>query len=181
MTNWMSFATGPRCAQPGFDSAHIFAGYESEVEEDATERHGEETFQEQKAERRKPEPYDVPTSGAFWMHDDRMDDEEFAASGCATLSAIYLKPRSAFTLSPTSWCLYMYLFSSLRPESCRTVISYTSTMLTPLGCCQPILLVHNAGDSRPQALVCCTSCLQGGVLMISVAQARSAATEEEVV
>ncbi|CAL5223358.1 g5862 [Coccomyxa viridis] len=56
-------------------------GYESEVEEDAVEGPGQESFQEQKVERRKAEPYDVPTSGAFWMHDDRMDDEEFAAAG----------------------------------------------------------------------------------------------------
>lgn len=72
------------------------AGYESEVEEDATERPVEETFQEQKVERRKAEPYDVPTSGAFWMHDDRMDDEEFAASGCVSLSALSFSATASF-------------------------------------------------------------------------------------
>lgn len=59
---------------------YLCAGYESEVEEDAADIPAKEIFQEQRAERKKPEPYDVPTSGAFWMHDDRMDDEEFAAS-----------------------------------------------------------------------------------------------------
>ena len=62
------------------------AGYESEVEEDAAEVPGGQHIQEQKPPRKKAEPYDVPSSGAFWMHDDRMDDEELAASGCACTS-----------------------------------------------------------------------------------------------
>ena len=63
-------------------------GYESEVEEDAAEVPGEQHIQEQKPPRKKAEPYDVPSSGAFWMHDDRMDDEELAASGCACTSVL---------------------------------------------------------------------------------------------
>lgn len=42
---------------------------------------------EPKAEPKRSEPYDVPTSGAFWMHDDRMADDEFAASGCVSVSS----------------------------------------------------------------------------------------------
>ena len=57
------------------------AGYESEVEEDATEVPAEEVVQERRPQRKEREPFDVPTSGAFWMHDDRMADDEFAASG----------------------------------------------------------------------------------------------------
>ena len=62
------------------------AGYESEVEEDAAEVPGEQHIQEQKPPRKKAEPFDVPSSGAFWMHDDRMDDDELAPSGCACTS-----------------------------------------------------------------------------------------------
>lgn len=77
------------------------AGYESEVEEDAVEGPGQESFQEQKVERRKAEPYDVPTSGAFWMHDDRMDDEEFAAAGYVPLSALSIVHAPAFDMPHT--------------------------------------------------------------------------------
>ena len=70
------------------------AGYESEVEEDAAEVPGEQHIQEQKPPRKKAEPYDVPSSGAFWMHDDRMDDDELAASGCACTSVTLMHVAS---------------------------------------------------------------------------------------
>ena len=70
-------------AEAAASLSKTYTGYESEVEEDAAEVPGEQHIQEQKPPRKKAEPYDVPSSGAFWMHDDRMDDDELAASGCA--------------------------------------------------------------------------------------------------
>ena len=77
-------------------------GYESEVEEDAAEVPGGQHIQEQKPPRKKAEPYDVPSSGAFWMHDDRMDDEELAGSGCACTSVSLIHMAS---FGGAIWCI----------------------------------------------------------------------------
>ncbi len=49
-------------------------------EEGADEEGGEEkaaTDKERRDRDRRPkEPYEVPTAGAFWMHDDRQGDED---------------------------------------------------------------------------------------------------------
>ena len=78
-----------------------YTGYESEVEEDAAEVPGEQHIQEQKPPRKKAEPYDVPSSGAFWMHDDRMDDDELAASGCVctSVSLMHVASRAGACVS----------------------------------------------------------------------------------
>ena len=146
------------------------AGYESEVEEDATEGPGEETFQEQKVERRKAEPYDVPTSGAFWMHDDRMDDEEFAASGYAPLSALSSSKTTSFDMPympvpsvMTFLVRPLYFYNGRGTTLDATALLFTCVRMTKVKCC------------RYQALNCCRSCLD----VIPGAQARSASAEEE--
>lgn len=49
--------------------------------------HGDDDVDEEETEQRKPkpkpQPFDVPSSGAFWLHDDRFDPEEAAAAQAA--------------------------------------------------------------------------------------------------
>lgn len=57
-------------------------GYESEEEEEEeAEDKGEKPAPESRPARKVLEPYEVPMSGAFWMHDDRGGDDEEAGEG----------------------------------------------------------------------------------------------------
>ncbi len=60
----------------------VSAGYESEEdEEEEAEDKGERPVQESRPARKVLEPYEVPMSGAFWMHDDRGRDDEEGGEG----------------------------------------------------------------------------------------------------
>jgi len=68
-------------------------GYESEAEDEVAAKELEPAEAESKEDpnkqktRKKLEPYEVPTSGDFWMHDDRIDDDEGAMQRCAPNAA----------------------------------------------------------------------------------------------
>ena len=61
----------------------LCAGYESEVEDEAGE--AEEQPPARPPPRKPLEPYEVPSSGAFWMHDDRQDGDNEAGCGLGAL------------------------------------------------------------------------------------------------
>lgn len=54
----------------------MHAGYESDGEEGEGADDEEKPVAPARPPRKVLEPYEVPTSGAFWMHDDRGGDEE---------------------------------------------------------------------------------------------------------
>lgn len=57
-------------------------GYESEdEEEEEAEDKEEKPAPESRPARKVLEPYEVPMSGAFWMHDDRGGDDEEVDEG----------------------------------------------------------------------------------------------------
>lgn len=68
----------------GEDDAQSDQGRDWLQGEDQDENENEEVAEEEvKDEPRKPfvkrEPFEVPTQGAFWLHDDRFDEAEQAA------------------------------------------------------------------------------------------------------
>jgi hypothetical protein len=83
-----------------------WAGAEGELGKEEEVPEGEQAAAEEEAapgrRARKPlEPYEVPTSGAFWMHDDRMGDDEPSerrALSHYTLSCLLDGPLKGFFL-----------------------------------------------------------------------------------
>ncbi|CAL8462822.1 g2356 [Coccomyxa elongata] len=65
-----------------YEDGELKEGYESEEdEEEEAEVKEERPAHESRPARKVLEPYEVPMSGAFWMHDDRGGDDEEAGEG----------------------------------------------------------------------------------------------------
>lgn len=58
-------------AEEDYDEVDV----EEDVEDEEEEGHGEEVPQPAPPpQRKKLQPFEVPTSGAFWLHDDRFEE-----------------------------------------------------------------------------------------------------------
>ena len=60
---------------------HLVAGYDSDLEEEGEADKEEKPAPQSRPARKILEPFEVPMSGTFWMHDDRGGDDEEGAEG----------------------------------------------------------------------------------------------------